>query len=355
MRKIKIVFIMFFFVFGLIVFLVALALFLASVTKYKPAAVELLKIQNASGNTSIDKKTLDIMIWNIGYAGLGKEMDFFYEGGKNVRPSKVLNSKYLKEICAFIKHNDSLDFILLQEVDINAKRSYYYDQSQLISYNLPKHNMVFAKNYDVPFVPVPFKNPMGSVKSGMLSFSKYDPMSSERISFQENYIWPKRLFMPNRCFVLQRFKIKNGKELILINTHNSAFDDGQLRNTQINMLKDIAMAEYRIGNYVIIGGDWNLNPPGFGISKIENGDIASIIDIGRITANQMPEGWQWVFDPKMPTNRNVNQPYQKSISITTIIDFYLLSPNINPLKINTTDLNFEESDHNPVILSLEIL
>ncbi len=346
---------MFFFVFGLIVFLVVLALFLVSVTKYNPTAVESIKIQNASGNTFIDKKTLDIMIWNIGYAGLGKEMDFFYEGGKNVRPSQKMNTKYLQEIGAFVRQNDSLDFILLQEVDINSKRSYHKNQLELLGHNLPNHNRVFAKNYNVLYVPVPFSNPMGSVVSGLVSFSRYDPEISKRFGFQGNYSWPKRLFMPDRCFVMQRFQIENGKELILIHTHNSAFDGGQLRNDQMKLLKDVAITEYKMGNYVVICGDWNLNPPGFDPSEIKNGDLGSNNDIGRIAVDQMPAGWQWVYDPGVPSNRNVNMLYKMGVSNTTIIDFYLISPNINSIEINTIDLNFEASDHNPVIFSFEIL
>jgi hypothetical protein len=73
-------------------------------------------------------KVLSMITWNIGYAGLGKEMDFFYEGGRQVRPSFELSEKYLEGIISYIGLNRSTDFFLFQEVDLRSKRSYNKDQ-----------------------------------------------------------------------------------------------------------------------------------------------------------------------------------------------------------------------------------
>ena len=66
--------------------------------------------------------------------------------------------------------------------------------------------------------------------------------------------------MLDRCFLLSRLALPDGKELVLINTHNEAFDDGSQRNQQMAVLKELMLKEYEKGNYVITGGDWNLNP-----------------------------------------------------------------------------------------------
>ncbi|MBW2654762.1 MAG: endonuclease/exonuclease/phosphatase family protein, partial [Deltaproteobacteria bacterium] len=38
--------------------------------------------------------------------------------------------------------------------------------------------------------------------------------------------------------------------------------------------------------------------------------------------------WQWVYDQKIPTNRRLVAPYDQQTTLTTVIDFFLVSPNI---------------------------
>ena len=161
--------------------------------------------------------------------------------------------------------------------------------------------------------------------------------------------------MLDRCFIIQRFFLKSGKVLVMINTHNSAFDDGTLRKAELNILKETAITEFRKGNYVIVGGDWNLNPPGFKLSMIKTGDIAASNDVNNSSGSLMPDGWQWAFDNKTPSNRFVNEPYKKGQTKTTIIDYFLLSPNVRLIKVETINLGFQHSDHNPVKMNVQLL
>ncbi|MBE0639149.1 MAG: endonuclease/exonuclease/phosphatase family protein, partial [Bacteroidales bacterium] len=300
----------------------------------------------------VQDSIISILSWNIGYAGMGAETDFFYDGGKMVRPSRELNRQYFESILAYLRSQETLDFILLQEVDKKAKRSYYTDQTADIRGILTKHTSVFAKNYDVLFVPVPMHNPMGTVAGGMLSFSGYQPHESKRISFPGNYDWPTRLFMLKRCFIQQRFPCKNGKNLVVINTHNSAFDDGTLRLRQLEKIKETVLNEYQHGNFVIVGGDWNMNPPGFDPGQIVNGDFSVVNPLGSIPEDFMPLGWQWIYDPTKPTNREVVTTYFQGQTPTSVIDFFLLSPNVKSLSIETDDQSFRFSDHNPLKIKI---
>ena len=70
--------------------------------------------------------------------------------------------------------------------------------------------------------------------------------------------------MLDRCFVVSRFNLSNGKDLVLMNTHNSAYDaGGKLRDAEMPIIRDLMIEEYEKGNYVVAGGDWNQNPPGY--------------------------------------------------------------------------------------------
>jgi len=156
-----------------------------------------------------------------------------------------------------------------------------------------------------------------------------------------------------RCFLFQRFKAPNNKELIIINTHNSAYDSGgNLKKQQMAYLKDVLIEEYNKGNYVIVGGDWNQIPADFDNKTFLKSEKEYSEQIP-VQANYLP-GWQWVYDPSTPTNRKLDKAYNANETFTTIIDFYLLSPNIKTESIKTIDTDFQFSDHQPVLLEVSL-
>ena len=93
--------------------------------------------------------------------------------------------------------------------------------------------------------------------------------------------------MLDRCFLVNRYPLENGSELIIINTHNEAFDKGNIHKTQMAYLKEFILQEYNNNNYIIAGGDWNQTPPEFNPQFISNrADRTSMV----IPSNFMPEG-----------------------------------------------------------------
>ncbi len=331
----------------LIIFAVAaFAVFLiyATIDDYKPDETTLV-FESEKPDLLSDTSVLSLMIWNIGYCGLNKEMDFFYDGGENVRPSEEKVKENLQGVKQFIQTNKNIDFILFQEVDRDSKRSYHFNQFDTIAQMFPDRNSTYGINYDVFFVPTPPAEPMGSVDGGLMTVSKYIPTNSVRHSFPGNYDWPMGLFMLDRCFLVNRYSLSNDKELILINTHNSAYDDGTLKAQQMDYLKTFLIGEYDLGNYIIVGGDWNQCPPDFKPDFKKNVmDNETRTDI----AVDYLEDWNWLYENKLPTNRRVATPYTEGETLTTVIDFYLVSPNIETISVENIDVGFEFSDHQPV-------
>jgi len=297
------------------------------------------------------QKNYRFFIWNIGYGGLSRDMDFFYDGGKQVRPAKKIVEKNISAIETFIARQNDIDFFLLQEVDQRSKRSYYINEYLKIEKLFPQFHSSFGKNYDVFFVPVPPSNPLGHVLSGLQTLSRFEPVSIVRHSFPGNYAWPQGLFMLDRCFLVSRYTIETGKELLVINTHNSAYDDGTLRSNQMAYLKNFLIQEYEKGNYVIVGGDWNQCPPDFNPEfKLNLMDNENRMDIEK---EYLPK-WQWAYDGKIPTNRRLVAPYDPKTTLTTVIDYFLISPNIEMVKIQGFYLDFKHSDHHPVKLEIKL-
>lgn len=335
---------------SLLYFIVVLAY--STLTEYNPDQKNQLEIQGLSKEILTDSMEISLLSWNHGYAGLGKEMDFFYEEGKMVRPTKELNATYLSGIQEFIIKNGSIDFLLFQEVDIDSKRSYYKNQYEIIRKLLPSHSSVFATNYKSWYVPIPLTEPMGKVLSGITTFSKFQTTDAHRIGTPGNHAWPKKLFMLKRCFICSKYEVSNGKELVIINLHNSAFDDeSELRKAELAMLKEILISEYEKGNYVIAGGDWNQNPVGFKNTKFQKYLSKANWEI---ELDYLPVDWNWVSDPKTPTNRGVQFPFDINKTKTTILDYFVTSPNIEVIEVNTIDLEFENSDHHPVVVKVKL-
>lgn len=329
------------------------ALFLAymSFTDYKPPPETIIYKKNEVKALPASQE-FKLMIWNIGYAGLSKDMDFFYDGGKKVRPSKETVIANLAAIERYITEQTDTDFIMLQEVDKDSKRSYSIDGYRQLAEAAGSYHSVFGHNYNVSFIPVPLKSPMGHVNSGLQTLSRFEPVSVVRHSFPGSYPWPQGLFMLDRCFLVSRYPIeKSDRQLLVINTHNSAYDDGSLRSGQMDYLKTFLQKEYQAGNYVVVGGDWNQCPPAF--TPGFNADLMDNDDRMDIESDYLPD-WQWVYDGKIPTNRRVLEPYNKETTKVTLIDFFLVSPNIEIVKVKGEWLDFEHSDHHPVKLEIRL-
>lgn len=325
-----------------------------SAFRYKPDSVESISVMGKGKTDTVPGCQLGFYTWNIGYAGLGKEMDFFYEGGKMVRPDKVCYIRYRNGILNQLTTLHHADFMLLQEVDTYSARSYRENQVNLIATSLPGYAMFFALNYKVGFVPLPVRSPMGTVESGILTLSGINPVAAQRFAFPSHYSWPKRLFMLNRCFLVTRYNTSKGYQLVVVNTHNSAFDDAaEMRVKELKMLKEFMIRESGKGNYVVVGGDWNQNPVPYDHKAIIDGNKAYSI-IPPIPPDFLPEGWMWVYDPARPSNRNVNVPFSKGKTGTTIIDFFVISPNIELKTVHTVESGFAYSDHQPVGMIVEL-
>ncbi|WDV47494.1 hypothetical protein PV797_07385 [Clostridiaceae bacterium M8S5] len=317
---------------------------------YTPNSVEKINIRSKTNMVKkIDKSVIDIMTWNIGFGVLNRDVDYFTAGGKiAIAKSKSDVYQNLEGILK-IMNSKPVDFYVLQEVDIKSKRSKYINEYEYILNSFRESCSAYAINYKVKFVPYPIFNELGSVKSGLVTIGKYSFNSAYRYNLPGNYIWPVRTLMPDRCILVTDCDIEGKKEkLYIINIHNSAFDrNAKNRKKQIEYIKNFMLEKYREGNYVVVGGDWNL---------IFNRNTSTYRSNPSelIPYNWNPEGWKWAVDYKVPTNRKLRTAYDKKRTRVKVIDGFLVSPNINVIKVKGIDHEFRYSDHNPVLLRIEL-
>ena len=302
------------------------------------------------GAAKIDS-SLSMIIWNIGYAGLGEESDFFYDGGSTVRMGQETVRKNLHGIYGFVTTNDSVDVFLLQEVDYNSKRSYGTNEYDRLAESMTEYASSSCLNYNVGFVPVPYLNPMGGVEAGLVNFSKFQPSESVRYQYPSSYSWPNRIYFLDRCCLLSRYPLENGKSLVVINTHNSAYDDGGMKKAEMGYLKGLVTREYESGNYVIVGGDWNQCPPQFEVDKFIPESATEAGAPSRVPDDYLTN-WHWAYDFEFPTNRSLKAPFDPENTPRHLIDYFLLSPNLEVQDCRTLAQQFKYSDHEPVYLKV---
>lgn len=349
---------------GLFLIYVSGMILYGTLTDWQPGEELPLTETRHTQHSALADSTFSVLIWNLGYAGLGAESDFFFDkgnmwisGGAMARPEQSMSERNLDGIRTFLNAVQA-DFFLLQEVDRQSKRSYLQNQVDSLSQDKPDLYAGFAPNYRVDFVPTPVLEPWkayGQVHSGLLTLSRIEPASAVRLQLPGSYGWPTRIFQLDRCLSLHRIPIGDREpELVLVNAHLSAYDaGGRLKKQQMEYISSLALREYEQGNYVLIGGDWNQCPPYFRCDGFLPGHPSGEEMIG-VDPDLFPADWVWAYDPTLPTNRHVDAPYKPGETFVTLIDYFLLSPNLRLKQVKTLDQAFRNSDHQPVWVEVEL-
>jgi len=342
---------------GALLTLVAIALLLLGgliLFEWRPPPLLETSIHGGTADAPPAPAVLEVISFNIGYAGLGKEADFFMDGGKQVRPaSSAVVQRNLDGVLAYLGKIDP-DLLLLQEVDRKAKRSYGIDQVKAIAETRPSFFRSRANNFWVRYVPVPPRDPIGPVNSGLLALSRFKLSKALRHQLPGDYAWPVRVFHLKRCLHELRFPAPDGKDWVVLHLHLSAFDKGgTLRKQQMTYLKALLLQLEGEGHHVIVGGDWNQAPPGLdGQSFPHQAEIPDWFQLA--PEGWTPPGWNWAYDAESPSLRANNEPYVPGRNFVATVDGFLLSPELAVQEVKCVDLGFVHSDHQPVHLRVSL-
>ena len=300
-------------------------------------------------------RSYTVTSYNIGFGAYEPDYGFFMDGGdQSWAWSEERLDANLKKIASFLAERKS-DFTLVQEVDIDATRTYYVDERDYLTSALKDNCSVFAQNFDSPFLCYPFLQPHGFARSGLMTFSTAAITKADRVELPiETGVM--KLVDLDRCYTKSRITVADGSgDLVLYNFHLSAYtSDGTIATEQLKLLLDDMEAEYKKGSYCIAGGDFNKDILGdssvyFGKSEIEYS-----------WAQPIPEG---TFDGRsislvapldeskpVPTCRNADGPYKEGQYVLTI-DGFLVSKNVTVESSAVIDTGFAYSDHNPVTMT----
>ncbi len=324
---------------------------------------------SAEGKNISTTKKYTLLSWNVGFAAYSDDYSFFMDGGKYSRAfSKEAVEENLQGFATAVKKisdentTSGLDFICYQEIDYDSTRSYFVDQRKFFVDQHPSYSSVFAQNYDSPYILYPFNSPHGANKAGLMTFSKYQIKSAIRKQLPIESGFTK-FFDLDRCYSKSRIEVSNGKDLVIVNLHLSAYtSDGTIAIEQLKLLLQDCKEEYEKGNYVVCAGDFNKDL----IDAADGGSSALF------KQDADPDGWAKNIDPAIfdgtnmtkvaplkdknnpvPTCRNADKPYSEGNRIY-IIDGFLVSSNVEVSGAIAIDEQFKHSDHNPVLLTFKL-
>jgi len=319
-------------------------------TDYKPNAIEKLDVANRSDKENAPSKEMTIGIFNIGYGGLDASQDFFMDGGTGSRSKSPEKTKEnVSKSIAFLQKKDA-DVYLLQEVDIDSKRTYNINEQLMITDTLATYDYAATPYYKVPFVPVPLRAPYGKVEMNLLTVSRYKMSEGTRYALPIDESIPNKYFYLDRCLMETVIPLDNEKELVVINVHLSAYDKaGKVKEAQLEWIENYIAAADLENKYYIFGGDWNLIMTDTSIEDLENQRDYWL----EKPADFKGRGFEWIYDERVNTVRELDAPYKKGETFERVIDGYLVSPNLEVVSVETADLGFESSDHNPVMLEVK--
>jgi len=324
------------------------------VMEWRPEPIEDTPVHGATPGPPPAASSLALLSWNIGYAGLGADADFFMDGGEQVHPASLGVVQRNLEAVRVHLAGQTADVVLLQEVDSDAARSYGTDQVATLARSMPSYFYARALNFKVAWIPYPLREPIGRVESGLLTLTRHRPALARRHQLPGSYPWPVRVFHLKRCVHEVRLPAPGGRDWVVLHLHLSAFDrGGALRRQQMAYLRALMLRLVSEGHHVVAGGDWNQAPPGIDEQSFDH-QSRTPTWFQRVPGSWTPDGFRWAFDREVPSLRATNRPYRPGESFVTVVDGFLVGPGIEVLEVHTDDLGFAHTDHHPVHLRLRL-
>ena len=333
------------------------------------------KISNLDLNIE-ENNIFTISTYNIGFGAYRPNYSFFMDEGYMADGTKVVGKSGKAESKESVIEatdgviteiqNQNVDFAFYQEVDTNSTRSHHVNQNEMICEAFSNYDNVHAINYHSAYLFYPFSDPIGKSNSGLTTLSKYKIKEATRKSYPISSGFDK-FFDLDRCFSVSRISVNDSQDLVLVNSHMSAYDEGgKIRAKQIEVMKSFFDEEVNKGNYVIFGGDFNhdllKNNPNF---QYEEGKEPDWMHFTQLKPDWLAsidyekdliENMQVAISDNAPTCRDADLPligYENDL-YKSVIDGFIVSKNIEIIDVTNIDNGFEYSDHQPVIMKFSL-
>ena len=155
------------------------------------------------------------------------------------------------------------DILLLQEVDLNSKRSDYIDQLSWIMDHTYFNYAVYGSQWKAQFIP---SDGLGRMNEGNVILSRWKISNAVRkqLPLRKDQSSLVRYFYERCCMVEGKIEIPEiiGNGLYVVNIHASAFATDDTKEKHIEQFKSELDRLHGAGIIFLAGGDLNTLPPG---------------------------------------------------------------------------------------------
>ncbi len=212
---------------------------------------------------------IKVVTWNIRW-GCGR-LPWFVDSCGEMALADYESVEEIMEKIADTLNSIDADIVLLQEVDIESKRSGFMDQMQYLLNNTNLNYGAYASMMDVDFV---FSDGLGRINTGNAILSKFQLTEAERIKLRlrtdqstlVQYGYARRNILKAKIPELSQ----GSKDFYAVNIHATAFATDDTKKQHINKYVEILSDIQNNNNYFVTGGDLNSVPPGSVIDFCES-------------------------------------------------------------------------------------
>jgi endonuclease/exonuclease/phosphatase family metal-dependent hydrolase len=203
--------------------------------------------------------SLVVLDWNIKFGG--GRVDFFFDCfGDEVLIDRHQVVGHLEGIASKIRQVDP-DVVLLQEVDVNSKRTAHVDQLQWLLDHTDLNYGVYASQWRADFIP---SDGLGPMDDGNAVLSRWPIRDAERLALplRTDQSGLTRYFYLRRNILRARIELAADLNLWVLNVHADAYGEDGTKRKHIDALEREMDALEAEDAWLLGGGDLNTLPPG---------------------------------------------------------------------------------------------
>ena len=229
----------------------------------EPLVTDFRDIENAVPYESFSKTnvpdfpgSLLVMTWNVRF-GAARIPWFGDSCGDRVIMTSSEVIAHLENIADYI-NNVQPDILLLQEVDVESKRSGYVDQVRWFLDNTYFNYGAYASMWQAQFIP---SDGLGRVDAGNAILSRWEITEAERIQLplRTDQDGLTQYFYLRRNILKTRIDVPN-RDFYAVCTHTTAFATDDTKQKHIEMFYE-TISSIDTNAVFIAGGDLNSVPP----------------------------------------------------------------------------------------------
>ena len=202
-----------------------------------------------------------VLTWNM-RSGIGRSSFFGDSCGEGVITDEETVSDAMEAIAETLNVIDA-DIVFLQEVDLESKRTGYWNQIQYLLDNTYLNHGVYASTWEADFIP---SDGLGRVNTGNAILSRYELGPAERIQLglrtdQTDLV--QYFYLRKNILKAEIPELAVGqKKFLAVNIHATAFATDDTKEQHINKYIEVLNNINDAGDIFVTGGDLNAVPPG---------------------------------------------------------------------------------------------